>query len=243
MEHKGSAKRSHSFSRQGKSKKFKKKIVFKNPATLVRHSNERKVIDVNNGGSPPATLQFDTTGHTICLGCLETGGAVNQRLGRRVQWKSLQIRGMVEQTAEPPGGSPDQLARIICYYDRQPNGALAAVADLLTSVDVNTNDSSTVYDMLNIGNAGRFKVLWDHTFKLADFGATDASRAATDYRTYSFNHFIPLRDIESQFLQGNSGTVTDIASGAINLLCIGSVAAANATHRLSFVSRLRFHDL
>jgi len=99
------------------------------PATLIGSGAEIKAIDI-----ALATYLFRnpaTATNVVLLNGIQTGTGFFNRIGSRVEMRSLQIRGIVNSAATTTGNN----LRMIVVYDRQPAGALPIVSDLLQSRD------------------------------------------------------------------------------------------------------------
>lgn len=107
------------------------------------------------------------------------GASFYQRVGRRIRMKSIELRGEIQPSNGNAAAVTRQFARLLVIYDRQANGALPAVADILTGYNAAGATSSTVYDGLNMNNRDRFLVLRDRKLYLPPLGINGATPAAS----------------------------------------------------------------
>ena len=119
--------------------------------------------------------------------------------------------------------------RMLVVYDRENNGGIPAVQDILNDVG---NLGSLVVSPLNINNRNRFWILRD---KIVDLGAGALSQVTT-------NDFIKLHGLERIYNQSSTGASGSIQSGQLYLLMIGNTNTNAANVNFFGTSRLRFTD-
>lgn len=196
---------------------------------------EKKSIDtamsatITNGG------QF----YALCVPV--PGAGMSDRVGRKLTMKSLYIRGTVQvQLSATPSGSVTSEAhmlRLIVLYDKQPNGALPALADILGA-------GGTVNSMFNIDNRDRFQILKDKTW------AFDPMIYDSTNDAYAWNRCIyPVKifkkiNLETIFNAGTAGTSADINSGNLIAFWIeNAAAAADKNVNIYTNARVRYVDV
>jgi len=179
---------------------------------------ELKSIDINTG-----SLAADTTGAIGLLNGCARGDDVNERTGRQICMKSLDITFTNQVT---PATGTDQTQRVMVVLDRQPNAAPLAITDVLISV--------STLSLTNLDNRNRFVVLYD---KLMYLNATGEAGAAIAYRKH-----IPMRNIITQFNNGNAGTIADITTNSVYVISIGGNVAGVTAGTTVYRSRLRYTD-
>jgi len=108
---------------------------------------ERKYVDVQLG-TGDYNLAGTNTRQSVCL--VAQGGDANQRVGRKITVKSCQIRLLVDLPTTATSGG---VLRTVLVYDKQPNGALASVTDIL--------ETDNAVGLINLDNRQRFDVLMD----------------------------------------------------------------------------------
>jgi len=197
-------------------------------------SIEKKVIDINQ-----ANYAVENTGTVLALlnGCAPGSQNFN-RVGRKINMKSLQIRGFFYNTASASGA---RLVRMIVVYDKQPNGGAPTFANVVSSQNISGTVSSLSCDMVNLDNRNRFEIIRD---KCWDFGpisnVTDQSLASAP-QTYCVNEFIPLKNRQTIYNAGTAGTIGDIQSGSLYVLFIANTANGTGSSFLGSF-RTRFID-
>lgn len=147
-----------------------------------------------------------------------TGG--QQRLGQTVAVKSCTYRLDIRQAA---AGALPSTVRAMLIWDKQPNGALPAVADVLQTVDFTS--------FLNMANRERFVVLRNDYVSLSPQG---------DQVVY-IERFVKINML-TQYLDGATPTppAYDIQTGMLFLLFISD--QPTTLPRLSFGARTRYMD-
>jgi len=173
----------------------------------------------------------------VVLNAIPQGADFNNRIGRKVYNKSLQLRGWV-QNANTQGS--EDFCRLVVLYDAQPNAALPTFAT--TFKDANAAAASTVLSGLNIDERERFKILLSEEFLIppvtnaagveTDVGITDGSQHL------KFNRFIDLKGIETCYNVTNGGTIADITSGSIIIFFFGQTGEDQA----NWSTRIRYYD-
>lgn len=194
-----------------------------------------------------------TTSAAPTLGNPVEGSSFYNRIGRKICMKSVHIVGAILPSNANAGAEPAQFARFLVLYDRQPNGALPSVADVLNNYDESGTTSSSVFSGLNMNNRDRFVVLRDRKFYLPALGVNGATPAnvqgvqidpnVSDH-SFIFRDFIPLKNLEMHFKANSAnGPIGDVSTGSLIYLLI-SESDANATSawQLQCNSRLRFVD-
>lgn len=187
----------------------------------------------------------------------QLGTDLDKRIGRRTTLLRIKIKGKID-SANTIGGFVTKdykpnLCRLIFFVDKQANGAKPNVADLLYNVnDPNgataTQDLNTYpihsYCLTNINNTERFKILSDSVYLI---GATTVSTAngwavGEGTQSYFINKTIDAQNTDTVFNAGNTKTITDIATGAVYMLCLGLYGTATADPTLTCNVRCEYID-
>lgn len=200
---------------------------------------EVKAVDI-----PLQGKLLSTTATFHLLNGIQEGSSFYNRIGRRIEMKSLHLTGWLDQTGN--GAGVDDYCRIMVIYDQQPTGAFPTIASILTSYDNTGNPTTTVSDHLNLNNRDRYTMLADIRFTTSrDAGlSTDGTIGATNScQETNINRFIKLRGLQTMFnTTTNPAAIGDISTGALYLVTYGRVVAATAAYTLMFTSRLRYRD-
>lgn len=184
---------------------------------------EKKLIDVAASG-----YACDTTGSVTALNLCPTGDDELARDGKQIEVLTCHLQGYIAPQDSTAGTS---LCRVLVVWDAQPNGALAAVTDILTAA---TSIANT-----NLNNRRRFTILRDGRFVLGQISSTATQSYAHSPGAHVYNEFIKV-DRETLF-NGTAANISNITTGALLLVTIGN-QAVNAGGTAILSSRVRFVD-
>lgn len=196
---------------------------------------EKKVVDLNL-----ASYAVENTGTVITLlnGCV-AGSQNFNRIGRKINLKSLQLRGFLNQTDSSTGLT---YVRMIIFYDKQANGAAPTFANVITSQNIAGTTSSAATDMVNLDNRDRFEIIRDRVFCLGAIDTTATQTYTGSPQNIAIDEYVRLGNRETVFNAGTAGTVGDIQSGSLYVVWISNQAnATGATFVGSY--RTRFIDV
>lgn len=188
---------------------------------------ELKWVDTSNA------QDIDTTSSFVLLnGTTRGSDAEAQRIGRNIKLKSVQWNYRIRP--DGTNGLVFNAIRFMIVYDRDPNGVLPSVSDLLVS-------SGDPCSLLNMANKDRFIVLHSELFTDFDFaipGATTPAAPNTACKVFSGYKKLNLK---TTYNSGNAGTIADIQHGAVYALAI-SAAASGYINTESSTFRIRYTD-
>ena len=181
---------------------------------------ESGFVDLNS-----ASYNADTTGTVTLIATIPQGASVNQRVGKKVMLKSVQVRGACSVNSTT---TITDVAGLL-VYDRRPTGSLPAVTDILASA------SSAAFN--NDANSGRFRILrrWDHV--LTGNNVTPA----TGNESVSMDTFVKVKNL-TVFKALGTGAIADIEEGALYFVTVGDRAAGTTAATFGVAFRTRFVD-
>ena len=138
--------------------------------------------------------------------------------------KNIRIRG----TLLPSAATVIGCVRVAVVYDRQPNGAAAAVGDIFQDC---TAGAATNFDSgVNMSNKNRFTILRDQVFNI------DAAQSIV----HAIDWFIPCR-LQAEY-KASGGTIGDITTGSVLLVVGGLLGGTGTVGFANFRSRIRYED-
>ena len=184
---------------------------------------EQKVVDTLQ-----ANYSMDTSGTVVLLNGVAIGTDYTDRNGRKIRVSSIQIRGFIRPS---DNGTAPSCVRWMIVYDKQPNGALPTAGDVLRQL----NGTS----MLNLSNRDRFRVLVDKQYAIGGISDTATQAYAMSPTVYNVKWYKSC-NLDVVF-DGTTSAISDLQSGSIFLLTIGTEAAATAA-TLQASLRIRFTD-
>lgn len=179
-----------------------------------------------------ANYTMNTTGTVTLLATIPQGTSVNQRVGKKIVYKSLQCRGYVHNDTTAVYND----CAIIIVYDRQPTGSLPAITDIL--------DTANAISFNNDANSDRFKILKRMDFALVGpLTGTIATQQPTSTSALSADFYLSLKNLSAQFKAAGTGAIGDISNGALYLVTVGITAAGTGDANAVLGFRTRFIDI
>lgn len=179
-----------------------------------------------------ATYAFDTTGSIALLATVAQGASVNQRIGKKAVWKSLQCRG---QWTNNSTATVNDVAMLI-VYDKRPTGTLPTITDVLNTISAQS--------MNNDANSGRFSILKRvDEMLIGPVSGVIATQQLTEASAVSCDFYLKLRDLPVVYKTAATGAIADIEEGALYLITVGSVAAGTGAAQAIMTFRTRFIDV
>lgn len=213
---------------------------------LSTSSKEYKFVDVSFGTTNASSAVISADASTFyLLNGLQLGTSAYQRIGNKIAMKSCYWSltfgiNALNTIATSKSGTPQVPVRMMIVYDKQTNGTLPVVSDLLSNRVGITNGTSRAIDVNspnNLNNKDRFIVLCDKRFVLSAQGT--GSRIVKKYKKLSTS---------VAYKSGATvGDVTDITSGGLYMLAYRDDDLGNNTNPDTAVYmtgdvRLRFQD-
>ena len=209
-------------------------------------SKEYKFVDVNIATSGASLAVGLSASPTIqLLNGLQLGTAAYQRIGNKIAMKSLYWSLAYSNMATDSSPTTDTAlvnvpVRAMVVYDKQTNGALPVLGDLLSAFAGLGNVTARAIDVNspnNLNNRDRFIVLMDKRFILSSAGPS--SRFIKKYKR--LNTSVTYKS------GATVGDVTDITSGGLYFITYRDAEMLGTTNPVSQVSltgdiRLRYQD-
>jgi len=148
------------------------------------------------------------------------GTGFNERVGRKIKIKSIQLNGVVIVGTAVPAR-----VRLMLVLDRQANGSTPSIGNILDNTTILVNSKA----FMNLDNRARFSVIWDKKVTL------DAvMKTQVDYSVFKKK----LIDVTY------SGTTNGIGSISTNSIWFVAVSDQGVTNAPTFVGgvRIRYTD-
>lgn len=196
---------------------------------FAKEKVEKKFVDTY-----VTAAQMDSAGTLGLLNGVTQGDDYNERVGREIHMKSLDIRGGIQpQDAQVV----DNFARLIVVMDKQANGAAPNGADIL---DVSTIAAAFAWNNLN--NKDRFVILADKTYMLGGQDLTPATAGNTWVQPPTIAKVkIHIKLNTPLTFLGTTNGIGSISTNSIYLFTVGT-AAPNTGHTFIGATRMRFTD-
>lgn len=224
------------------------------PARLVSRSGEIKALVVSSGTGAPggAALACNSTGSIIALNLIQAGSSFFNRVGRKIEMKSLLLEFTPRPVAAARSTAADTL-RVLVVYDRQTNGALPAISDILQDTEQNGTNTTISTSNINLNNRDRFQIIRDARMCLpaitnAATGVPTLAWPSTMQGTSEtgalYRSFMKLGELVTQFKADSAPAVIgDISTGGLYLITFAAQAAgAEGFTIVDWNARLRYHD-
>jgi len=194
----------------------------------VSRSNQQRYQPLENNFVDLASASYvaDTTGTIALIATIAQGAGQQQRVGKKSQYKSIQMRGFVGNNA----AALYNKATVLIIYDRRPQSVLPAMADVL-----NTPSSLS---FPNDSNTGRFKTLLRRDYDLQ--GAPSITTGTAD-STHNVEEYVKCNK-PVVFKQFGTGAIGDIEEGALYVVTVGNSAAGTTAAAFTLGFRVRYHE-
>ncbi len=148
------------------------------------------------------------------------------RIGRNIVLKKIMFKGelnLQSQSGVDAVFDSNDHVRLILYLDKQTNGAIAAVADILETTGVGSQNS-----FRNLANSKRFVILYDKKWELhanisEGVGATFQSAAVTVPVEFFMNVNLPIE------FDSTTGGISEMQSNNIGFIAVSEFGKTNLT--------------
>lgn len=193
----------------------------------ARNYGARSVVEPGFVDLAKATYAYDTTGSITLLNTVAQGAGTSQRVGKKIQLKSLQFHG----TSVNGSTATDNDVSFLIVYDKRPVGTLPAITDVLNTV--------SSHSFNNDGNSDRFMIL-----KRVDKALVgSAANQYTSKFAESEDFFLNLRGLPQVFKAAGTGAIGDISEGCLYLITVGSGGAGTTAASITGGFRTRYIDV
>jgi len=182
---------------------------------------ELKYSDYSNTFAPVSA------GNLNNLLSVPNGTGPNERIGRSVSLHDIQFTYTLLANAN----TPQTHVRIILLYDRQTNGILPNVTDIVSS--------ATVTSLPQPNNRSRFMVLYDKVHFFTNNQVATVANSAYPSNPHVLNKKITLKGKKTEFF-GTTGNLSDIDKGALFILALTNNSGSAV---VNFDSRIQFFDI
>lgn len=216
----------------GKLIKYKPKRSYKGKPRMLRplYSKRKPLTDSKYIDLDLRVSDANTTGDIFLIPTIAQGTNVNQRVGKKIEYSSIQIRGNI--IAGTAATAPGNVAFYL-VYDKQPTGSLPAITDVL--------ETASALSFLNDNNSDRFLILKKH--RLMVIGDGDTTNGQNCCTAYDVDMFIKLKH-KVIYKSLGTGAIGDFNYGALYGLVVGNLSStANVFPVWQCSYRVRYHDI
>ena len=213
----------------------------------ARALGEKKGMDTAISFAQINSTVNDNSG-MIVLNLIQQGAGSWNRVGKKVNLRSLRIRGDINHTQATgaPGLTYGQVVRCVIVWDKQPSsGTIPQWQDMFGFTAQDGTEGTSMYAPIRYDNMDRFSILRDVTYDPQP-GAKAQTAPDTVVYQNTIDEYIRLGDRECVFSgQSNPMTIADISSGAIYFCVRAKINNTNTTQSSinNMTARLRYTDL
>lgn len=176
----------------------------------------------------------------ILLNGCTAGASYYNRIGAKIRMKSIQFKANVTNAATAIEG----ILRWLIVYDKQTNGVMPAITDILETRDFSGTATTTIYSCLKTENRERFEIVRDKTWHSPSVtntgGVLTNLSFPSDDDEMEFSEFLKLKSRKTCY-KASTGAVGDITTGGLYMFCLIS-GAADQSWSITTATRLRFYD-
>lgn len=242
---------------------------YKSRRTSIVHDARRR--NVNLGSIPPELKFFDTAniagvnvvspaGATLsgcevqpslpsavgCLNAMAQGDGAQQRDGKHVIVRSIQIQGRIEWQAANTITAALAERYAGCFmalvWDNQCNGASIDSEDVFQQPFDGSAPELNMTPMRNPDNPSRYKILktWTFNAPTSNIVYHDGTDAASESVRKNFRFYTKCHVPVNFAAGGTTAAVANITDKSLSLIVIGSGDGTSVPPRVQFSCRLRF---
>lgn len=187
---------------------------------------ELKFLDTSRAAAAVAAAGVVDTNLVV----IPQGVGESERNGRKCVIKSIYIRGQWVLPSTVTVADTSEVVRIMCIQDKQANGAVFTVANVLAAAALNQHK--------NLENSNRFITLWDQNFALnAGGGGVGAAANSAEVCRY-FKRYIKCNIPIEYDSTAATGAIATQRSNSIAIVALTQGGLAT----LSYVARVRYSD-
>lgn len=205
---------------------------------------ELKALDTNGHGSIVPLLT--STNHTQLLNIPFLGTERYQRIGRKINIKKVHVK--IAITAPTPTATqvPEDLLFLL-VWDKE-GGPIPNLANIIQDISANGTAVTDVYSYNNLDETGRFTILKRKNVPLRVCGTLTGALPCNgaEFQATQDNLFWEWNlktNFTTQFNAGNTGTIGDLATGALYLFWYTSLdPAAVDFATIEYHTRIRYFD-
>lgn len=174
-----------------------------------------------------AAYECSTTGSITLLATIAQGASINERIGKKATYRSLQFRGSLNNKVSATFND----CAFLIVYDKRPQASLPGITDILESISSRA--------MNNTQNEGRFRILK----RVDEVLLGNVGTPATGREAVNADFFMNLKNLPVVFNAAGTGAIGDIDQGALYLVTLGNNVTGDTSGQLQGSFRTRFDDV
>lgn len=215
--------------------------------SMPRALKEVKCLDcwdwANTTPTAFSNIALVNAGAFYLINGIAVGSAFYQRIGAKIQMKSLQYHFYFSQSGNNAQPYTPQQCRLMIIYDKQPNGNLPTLANLLTDYSAAGAVVANPFGMINLPYRDRFEVIHDRYFSLQTANTTTGTVGTEgDNTTWNgISGYVKLRRRVTCY-QTTSYQIGDISTGSLFMFTASNIASGSEPWAMYGITRLRYYD-
>lgn len=158
------------------------------------------------------------------------GDAENNRIGRKINIRSIWLKGTIFLNVSATAAAATDTVRMILVQDKQANGAVFTVADVLQNTDY--------IGFRNLANTSRFNILWDKTYNMSAMAVFTATPAGLPTEK-ALNMYVKCNIPIEYDAALTTGVITTQRSNSLAVLMISE---NNNVSQVEYRCRIRYSD-
>lgn len=183
--------------------------------------------------------------HVLLLNSPILGTERYNRIGRRIQVKSVHVHWTLHPVQPVPTSVPEDLVFFL-VWDLEA-GATPALTSLLQTVDGAGVTNSSVTSQINLDNSKRYIILKRKNVPLRVCGTATGALPCNGAAFQAMSNDLDFKwnvkvNRTTQFNAGNTGVIGDITNGALLVCWWTSLGAGLPTSFLDVSARCRYYD-
>ena len=211
----------------------------------ARALGEKKGVDTAIAFAQINSTVNDNSGMVV-LNLIQQGAGSWNRVGRKVNLRSIRIRGEITHTQTTASGNTfGQIVRCVVVWDKQPSsGTIPQWQDMFGFTAQDGTEGTSMYAPIRYDNMDRFSILRDVTYDPQPGAKSGNPDIVYYYNT--IDEYIRLGDRECVFSgQSNPMTIADISTGAIYFCIRAKNNNISSTYSsvTNMTARLRYTDV
>jgi len=215
------------------------------PRLMKPSAVEKKVLFTGTADAINGFFALNSTGSIYAVNLVQVGSSMFNRVGRRIQMKSIRLRYQIEPIIQVRTSSLD-VGKIAVVYDKQCNGAYPTLADVYQDTEQSGTNSATSISGLNMNNRDRFITIIENTPTISsctNTGGIITNPFPQDITPLYQDEYRKLNLTTHYRADSNPAVVGDISNGALYLITYANLASGTENFRVNWNCRLKYIDL
>lgn len=217
------------------------------PRLMKPSAVEKKVLFTGTADSINGLFALNSTGSIYAVNLVQVGSSMFNRVGRRIQMKSVRLRIQISYIAGVTRTVPVDTGKLALVYDKQTNGAYPTLQDVYLDTEQTGANTATSISGLNMNNRDRFITIMEKCIPLAG-GSLSATGTFSlpfpqDFTGVYMDEYRKLNLTTHYRTDSNPAVIGDISNGALYFITYANIAAGSEAFQVTWNCRLKYIDL